>query len=356
MSSFGDRTTAAARRRVAAVLGQLSLRADAIADQLARTQGLVAWDREQIIGKAQRALHELQGRTLRGPFGGAPVHVIERRQQPLESLAVVWDHLLRGRAVHVSAEARACPAALELLARERGSLGGALTVEGEDADPADLTTRELVGVALAHTRVAIVLDDTDRELAAYILARVSLRRSGLDPRAVKRVFISGGQARLERHLRRLWVGATVGAPQDPEVFAGPVDAAIASKFLAAHERWAAAAGVEVLCPGGRLQIGGDSRSYLAPALLRVAWPPADPLFALSDDDAGWVGPVLMIHPFTSAAAIDVALADGDVAVERRLIIGPRRRSQKGVDPDLPQSQGALMLERLPPGLPAPRPV
>lgn len=347
---------AAARRRGPAVLARLSQRADAIAEQLLRGQGLVAWDREQIIGKAQRALQELQSRAPKGPFGGAPVRVVELRQQPLESLAVVWDYLLQGRAVHVSAAPRACPAALELLAGERLPLGGALTIEGEDPPPQDLATRELVGVRPATTRVAIVLDDTDRELAAYILARVSLRRSGLDPRAVKRVFVSGGLPRLERHLRRLWVGATVGAPSDPEVFAGPVDASLASKFLAAHERWAAAAGVEVLCPGGRLQIGGDSRSYLAPALLRVAWPPADPLFALSDDDGGWVGPVLMLHPLESAAAIDVALADGDVAVERRLIIGPRRRSQKGVDPDLPQSQGALMLERLPPGLPAPRPV
>ncbi|MCA9694975.1 MAG: aldehyde dehydrogenase family protein [Nannocystaceae bacterium] len=340
---------ATARARSLGLLEQLALQTDAIADRLASGLGLVAWDRERVIGGVQRALWALHDGP-RPELVGGRARVIERAAQPLESLPLVWEQLLRGRVVSLSLEPSASAAVRELLASEVAAFAGALIL-----DPLEGSGDPLVGVRPARSRVAIVLDDTDRELAAYILARVALRRSGADPRAVKRVFVSGGAAHLLRHLERLWVGAIAGPPDDADAFMGPVDADAAGKHLAALDGWAASPGVRVICPGGQLHRGGDRRRYLAPALLEVAWPVADPALAL-DPDEWWPGPALFVHALASAAAIDVALSEADIPVERRLVIGPRRRRTRGADDERPRTQGALMIERVPPGLPPPRPV
>lgn len=352
MSLKPERIAAAARARQAALLGLLSARADDIGASLARSHGMVAWDRQKVIGRVQRGLWELRERRFHG-FGGREARVCERRDQPLESLLLVSTLLRQGRRVHLEVEAGASTVVPTLLAELRDELsremaGEALTI-GAPGEPCPEHARdwELVGVLPARPRVAAVHADADRELAAYALALSGLRRGGADPRRVVQAFVAGPLERLERHLHRLWVGAAIGDPDDPENFAGPVDPALAEVYREALAAWSAVPGARVLCPGGQLERPGDPRTYLAPALLRA--PPIEPPPA----HAGAIGPLVVLHP-CEPAALDAALAAcrarGDVVQP----IGPESWRQRVGTPPMQPLQ-PLALGRLPPGLPEPRP-
>jgi hypothetical protein len=203
----------------------------------------------------------------------------------------------------------------------------------------------IVGVAPAQPRVALLEADADPELAAYVLARSCLRRSGADPRGVRRVFVVGNMPRLERHLYNIWVGARFGPAEDPGSFAGPLDEPTAARFLQSQERLTGDRDVEVLCPGGVLERSGDPGHYVAPALYKARFPgptnvpsgPALVLLVCSRDEA-W-------HAFDAA---------GTEGAERLQVGGglPGRDH----DPAIRRIRGALLTERLPPGLPDPRPV
>lgn len=352
MSLKPERIAAAARARQAALLGLLSARADAIGESLARTHGMVAWERHKALGKVQRGLWALREQRFHR-LGGPPARVCERKDQPLESLLTVSALLRQGRRVHLEAEAGASPVVPALLAELRDELsreqaGEALTLGGPgEPCPEEARGWEVAGVAPARPRVAAVHADAYRELAAYALAMMGLRRGGADPRRVVQAFVAGPLERLERHLHRLWVGAAIGPPDDPEMFAGPVDPRLAEVYRAALAAWSAVPGARVLCPGGQLERPGDPRTYLAPALLRA--PPVEPPPA----HAGAVGPLVVLHPCEPAtldAALAACRARGDVIQP----IGPEPwRQQVGTPPMAPLQP--LALGRLPPGLPEPRP-
>lgn len=343
-----ERIAAAARARQMALLGLLSARADAIGEALGRGHGLVAWERQKLIGRVQRGLWALRERRFSG-VGGPPARVCERREQPLEALLVVSTLLRQGRRVHLQAEAGASTIAAELLGELRGELSGELAAEtltigapGEEP-PAPTADWELAGVEPARPRVAGVHADADPELAAYALALACLRRSGADPRRVVRAFVAGATQRLERHLHRLWVGAAIGPPEDPEAFAGPSAPAHAHAYADSLSAWTGHPGVRVLCPGGQLERPGDARVYLAPGLLRA--PPTV--------DLRVAGPLLVLHP-CEPAGLDEALADARRRGLEILALGPEAWRQRVGTPTLtplmPVAPG-----RLPPGLPEPRP-
>ena len=111
-----ERLAAVARLLQSTLIESLALRADAICDELAHEKGLglVAWDREHVIGQAQRQLFALRERRFGRP-GGEGVRIMERRNQPLECLEPVWRHLRQGRRVRVEAEAGSCVQVMELL-------------------------------------------------------------------------------------------------------------------------------------------------------------------------------------------------------------------------------------------------
>jgi hypothetical protein len=205
-----------------------------------------------------------------------------------------------------------------------------------------------IGVEPRRERVALVQADADRELAAYVLARACLRRTGFDPRVVHRVLVVGPAERLERTLRRLWVGARMGPVDDQQAFAGPVNEDRAERYLAVEAAWCAAEGVQSLCAGGRLQKAGDARlCFIAPALLRAPLETANPL-------PNPLGPMLILHPITEAAEADAQLEHLSSAGQGRLRFGSKPR-QITLRSDDRQLHGALLVERLPPGLPEPRP-
>ncbi|MFZ6177227.1 hypothetical protein [Nannocystis pusilla] len=352
MSVKPERIAAAARARQVALLGLLAARTDAIGESLARTHGMVAWDRHKTIGKLQRGLWALREQRFHG-LGGPPARVCERKDQPLESLLIVSTLLRQGRRVHLEVQAGASAVVPELLAELRDELsreqaGEALTIgaAGEPA-PDEAGAWERVGVTPARPRVAAVHADADRELAAYALALSGLRRGGADPRRIVQAFVAGPLERLERHLHRLWVGAAFGPPDDPEMFAGPVEPALAEVYRVALAAWSAVPGARVLCPGGQLERPGDPRTYLAPALLRA--PPIEPPPA----HAGAIGPLVVLHPCEPAtldAALAACRARGDVIQP----LGPEAWRQRVGTPPMAPLQ-PLALGRLPPGLPEPRP-
>lgn len=352
MSLKPERIAAAARARQAALLGLLSARADDIGASLARSHGMVAWERHKALGRVQRGLWELRERRFHG-LGGPPARVCELRAQPLESLLPASMLLRQGRRVHLEVEAGASAVVPALLAELRDELSRELVDEAltigapGEACPEHARTWARVGVAPARPRVAAVHAEADRELAAYALALSGLRRGGADPRRVVQAFVAGSMEKLERHLHRLWVGAAIGPPDDPEMFAGPVDPALAGVYREALAAWSAVPGARLLCPGGQLERPGDSRTYLAPALLRA--PPIEPPPA----HAGAIGPLVVLHP-CEPGAFDAALAAcrarGDVIQP----IGPEAwRQRVGTPPMMPLQP--LALGRLPPGLPEPRP-
>jgi hypothetical protein len=360
----------AARARVPEFAEQLALAADAIGDALAAEMHLVAWDREQLVGLVQSRLQSVWAQRP-VDIGGLPARVLERADQPLEALEAVWSLLLQGRRVLVQHEEGACLAALEpLFELARGLPTDALVVEREactDDSPSmsrgsagmsasqraarvtedDPSTWPRLGVVKAVPRVAWVDESADRELAAYVLARTCLRRAGMDPRGVKVAYVAGGVDLLERHLRRLWVGAQFGPASDPVSFAGPVDRATRDGFVVAHAAWCARANVKAWCEGGVLDRTGDDGHYLAPAA-----------FVMGDDDARGVarpriiGPMLVIVRTTAELAraeIEAAARDGAQVVQ----VGGRPIAYAK---DVRLFRGAVLVERLPPGLPEPRPV
>jgi len=319
--------------------------ADAIADDLAQRFGMAAWDRIRLIGQIQRQLVTLREQRFRS-LGGPPVIVTERRDQPLECVEPVWSFLRQGRRVFLQLEPGADGPVIDVMRSMAEVIGQSQLVLG-GAPPA----AESGGVAPAGPRVAIVQGDADLETAAYVLARACLRRTGFDPRSVHRVIAVTPLPRLERHLRRLWLGARMGPPDDPHAFAGPVVDAQASSFMAAIAAWRAYPGVTTVCDGGRLlrPDSGPGQRYLAPALMRldVAEGVAGPAVA---------GPLLVLEH----------VAEDDEAERRAAHLAPRADRgtvmrfgipRKGIAlrPLDRQIRGALLVERLPPGLPEPRP-
>lgn len=361
-----ERIAAAARALGPELDLTVALHADALARSLEREHGLVAWDREQIIGLLQRRLAKLREQRFR-ELGGPNVRVIERRRQPLESIDLAWRHLRRGRRVRVEHEPGACTAALDLLRLVSRVLRDAVKAdvldvaspawEQGDAEPSASSSAfriamehpddpmfwPIVGPRRSSARVAVVEATADRELAAYVLARASLRRTGVDPRNVKLAYVMGLDDRLRRHLQRLWVGATMGPAGDPGSFTGPVEASVRAGFLSAHEAWSAYDGVEVLCPGSELERAADPQHYLAPALYVVDWPVPD---------LPRVGPMLVLVRCDDAQALAGAEAAAREGGEI-IVLGGQKNRYPG---DVRLIRGALLVERLPPGLPEPRPV
>ncbi len=315
------------------VLHALAAAAEDIACTLGR-RGYVAWDRERVLGAAQREFQQLARRQV-SPGNGESVHVVERANQPLEALAVVWRALRAGNHVHLHTEPGALPTVAELVSPLVGNIPGSGQLSIAAPGPIPPT----IGVHPAQTRVAIVDAEADRELAAYLLARVSLRRCGLDPRAVKRVFVCGEHASLLRRLQRLWLGVVIGSPDSHRSFAGPLPKDIADTFILTLSNLAQLPHARVRCPGERLHTDDQTRTYVTPALLEIPWdadtslPPELP------------GPILIVHTFKFQVTLEGALSAEAIARERQLIVG---------DPTEPH--GALMVERLPPGMPPPRPL
>lgn len=343
-----ERIAAAARARQTALLGLLAARADAIGDALARSHGLVAWERQKLVGRLQRGLWALRERRFHR-LGGPPARVCERREQPLEGLLLVSTLLRQGRRVHLEAEAGASDVAAGLLIELRDELpdlaAEALTIARPlEAPPADVAGWELAGVAPARPRVAGIHPEADPEVAAYTLAIAGLRRGGADPRRVVRALVAGPTERLERHLHRLWVEAAIGPPEDPEVFAGPVEPALAAAYAASLAAWSAVPGTRLLCPGGQLERPGDPRTYLAPAIVRA--PAGEPTPATA-------GPLLVLQA-CEPAALDAALAACRARGEEILALGPEPWRQR-VTPGPQAPLQPLAPGRLPPGLPEPRP-
>jgi hypothetical protein len=361
-----ERIAAAARALAAELDMRIALHADAVARSLEREHGLVAWDREQLIGQLQRRLAVLRERRFR-ELGGPNVRVIERRRQPLESVDLAWTHLRRGRRVRVEHEPGACTAALELLRGMghalRDAVGADVLEVAErswdfaDAEPSASSSAyrialehpddpmfwPVVGPRRTAPRVAVVEATADRELAAYVLARAALRRTGADPRNVKLAYVVGLDDRLRRHLQRLWVGATMGPADDPGSFTGPVEASVREAFLAANAAWEADENVEVLCPGCSLERAADPQHYLAPALFVVDWPVPDLPMA---------GPMLVLvrcDDRQALAGAEAAAREGGQIIA----LGGKHGRYPG---DVRLIRGALLVERLPPGLPEPRPV
>ena len=329
----------AASRLDAELAEQLALRSDALADDLRTRYQLVSWDREQVIGRAQQRTRALARRKV-GSRPGEAVIVYERPSQPLESLDMVWLWLKRGRQVRLSYGADACAPYLDLMRGLAGQLPvGALTV---DTAPVEAMPKAAVGVREAGPRIALIDRDADRELAAYVLARTCLRRSGFGPRSVRRALLVGPVDLLRRHLGRLWVGAQLGPADDPASFAGPVTAEQCKAYLRACEAWTSHGDVDVWSEGGHLERTDDhARVYVAPAAFGVTGQiPALPL----------VGPMLVVASVEPDQAEQVLAHNAALGGDAIAIGGPPRNDV------VRHVRGALLVERLPPGLPEPRPV
>lgn len=340
-----ERLAAAARALQRNLLELVALRADDIAAALADELGMVPWDREQLLGRVQRDLRGLIERRF-AKLGGDPVRIVERRRQPLECITAAWEQLRRGRRVAVEGELGATSAGQALLAEIAKTLGEQwLVVARPDAPlPEPAASWPEQGVVLARTRVAYVQPEADPELAAYVIARACLRRTGFDPRAVHHAVVSGPRAPLERHLRRLWVGARMGSPADHSAFAGPVSEEQARRYEDDLSRLSALE-IDTLVSGDRLEHPGAGGVCLAPALFAVEDASLDALDV--------EGPILVLH--------DCGASRGERELDRlappghgRVHIGkPPRHATLG--PDDRRYEGALLLERIPPGLPKPRP-
>lgn len=342
---------AAARRVFPTFAERLALRADQISAALADELYLVAWDREQLIGAMQARLAAMATRAATAVPRGADTkigaRIVERRVQPLEAIELAWECLFAGRRVQLSAEPGACSATTALVADMASLLpAGAVAIAGREpvsGEPPEAAAWPLRGVTPAVARIAWVDATADRELAAYSLARTCLRRSGVDPRAVRIACVAGPTDLLKRHLVRLWVGAQLGPASDPGSFAGPVDEATRDAFVVAQAAWLADERVELWCAGGVLEHAGASAPFVAPAAFAVDWPP--PTLPMA-------GPMCCIVRCTEAQGHETirAAASGGAAVVQ---IGGRPLADIG---ELRHIRGAVLVERLPPGLPEPRPV
>lgn len=341
-----ERLAAAARALQRVLLELVALRADELAQALADDLGMVPWDREQLLGRVQRDLRELRERRFTR-LGGEPVRIVERRLQPLECVAAAWEQLRRGRRVAVEGEPGVTSAGLKLLAEIGETLGEPwldVAVSGRALGEAAAAWKE-EGVPHARARFACVQPDADPELAAYVLARACLRRTGFDPRGVHHVVLAGPHAALERHLRRLWVGARMGSADDDSAFAGPVTEEQARRFEDELSTLSALEHVETLVPGDRLEHPGAGGVCIAPALFADD---SEETIALAP-----VGPVLVLHhcpPAEAEALFDRLAPPGHGRI--RLGKAPRRGA---MGPDDRWYEGALLIERVPPGLPKPRP-
>lgn len=337
-----ERIAGAAREVAPLLLERLAVQADALASGLEDALQLVAWDREQLIGQVQMRLTAQLRQRVRVDAPGR-VRIVERRMQPLEAIDAVWSWLRRGSSVRLEFEHGTCEPAIRLMRGIAKVLPeGALEVATAADELEPMLPR--VGVDAPGPRVALIEDDADRELAAYVLARTSLRRSGAGPHAVKTAYVIGPTDMLQRHLVRLWVGVEIGSPSKASSFAGPIGAELLDRFLSACEQWRAHAVVEEWCAGAILDRAGDDPScYAAPALFATRWPaPVLPL----------VGPMLLVVECDA----DQARTAYDAAMQARgqaIQIGGRPGLYAG---DTKHIRGALLVERLPPGLPDPRPV
>lgn len=335
---------AIARRIYPAFAERLAFRADAVSQALARELMLVGWDREQLIGAMQERLASMtkaaSGRNDSRESTGA--RVLELRRQPLEAIEATWECLLRGNPVVFGSEAGACTAAAELIAELAALLpSGALAAV--DAAAFAAHAWPLAGVTLARPRIAVIDAAADRELAAYTLARACLRRGGVDPRRVAVAYVVGPTDLLKRQLHRLWVGAQLGPADDPESFAGPVDAATREAFVAAQQAWRADERVQSWCEGGLLEGAHDDVPLLAPAAFACDWPlPAHPL----------VGPMCCVVRCSEEQA-QAAIREAVAARVALIVVGGRPLD---VPTEVKHIRGAVLVERLPPGLPEPRPV
>ncbi|MEM9454605.1 MAG: hypothetical protein AAGF11_10530 [Myxococcota bacterium] len=343
MASSAEQIASAARVLGPELSRTLTLHADELVDSLATQLELVAWDREQLVGQVQIRLADLH-RTRPAVRHGPAVRVIERRTQPLEAIDTVWGWLRRGRRVRLELEPGACMGTAELM---RGMISrlpmGALEVTTELSDPRPAGHVE-GGVDPPGPRIAVLDADADRELAAYVLARTALRRSGMDPRAVKQVYAAGELELLERHMRRLWVGVSIGPAEDHRSFAGPVSPSVRDRFLVSYDLWRRHPDVRVWCPGGVLERTGDPAHYLAPGLFVVSWPaPEIPT----------VGPIVVVVACQGDAQLHEAAQQAQAQHGQVVQIGGRPGRMPGA---VRHVRGALLVERLPPGLPEPRPV
>ena len=357
-----ERVAAASRLLQGDLLEALTVAADAIADDLGARLGMVAWEREEQIGSAQRRLLELREQRF-AHHGGEPVRVRELCDQPLEALAVAWRELRRGRSVHVESEAGASPGVYRLLRPMSELLGeGLLGVSAPGVLDHPHADWPRIGVAPRRERVALVQLDADHELAAYLLARTCLRRTGFVPGVVHRVVVVGASTRFERTLRRLWIGARMGPVNDPRAFAGPVDEARADRYLVSEAAWRERRGYTTLCAGGRLERPDDGGGcFLAPALLRGPTLDDPAQLPARVDEPQLAGPLLILHPVAGPRPEQL----GEQLLEHLAGEGYGRlrfgRARPGMLPsshpsaDSRQIHGALLVERLPPGLPEPRP-
>jgi hypothetical protein len=344
------RLAAAARALQPTLFDALALAADSLEDELAERFFMVPWDRVRLIGQAQGVLTRLGERRFAADELGGPLrHVIERRALPLESIGDAWTELRAGRRVVVSGEAGSCQGALELLRRMGEVLGGRLLTVVEsatDVPPEAVATEP----AWAGPRIALVQPDADPETAAYVLGRTSLRRTGFDPRAVHHAVVAGPSARLERVLRRIWLGARMGAISDETAFAGPVGPGAATAYLDALAAWAEHPGVRTVVEGGPLRRpdADEHRRYLAPALFVLERAEVGPAPTV-------VGPMLILEPCEAGEADD-RLRRLNPPTRRGTVLrfGEPRRGMV-LNPFDRQVRGALLVERLPPGLPDPRP-
>lgn len=335
---------AAVARRIYPVFAErLALRADAMSQALARELMLVGWDREQLIGAMQERLGSMTEAPPRHESRDASgARVLELRTQPLESIEATWRCLLLGRQVVFASQPGACTAAGDLLA-ELAALLPTGAVSLVDEATFDEHAWPKVGVVEARPRIAVIDASADRELAAYTLARACLRRGGVDPRRVAVAYVVGPTDLLKRHLHRLWVGAQLGSADDPESFAGPVDAATREAFIAAQKVWRADERVQSWCEGGLLEGASDDTPLLAPAAFACDWPvPQHPL----------VGPMCCIVRCSEDQSRE-AISD---AVASRIALVHVGGRPLDVPTEVKHIRGAVLVERLPPGLPEPRPV
>lgn len=347
------RIAAASRALQGPLRDALALRSEELSKELAERHFVVPWDRQRLIGQVQQALWSLsEERFALAPREG--VRVIERAAQPYECVEAAWRALRHGQRVWVDRESGACLGGIELLRAMGEVLGYGVLRVGEAPGAMDeaVSTWEEVGVDLAPRRVIAVGADADPELAAYVVARAALRRTGFDPRCVHRVLVAGEQGRFERHLRRLFVGVRIGGPDDPEAFAGPVRPDQAEAFESDLADWREGSGIAEVCPGGRLEAGrGDAEQmYLAPALFvadgeELRGPQRDPR-----------GPTLILQR--------VAEGGLETLLRQTLDAVPGPSAWVWVSETKPRLQaaakdrwvsGALEVARLPPGLPLPRP-
>jgi hypothetical protein len=359
-----EHVAATARALGPALLELIARSSDELADELADGLGMVAWDREDQIGAVQRRLLEFEdtGERVLGR-SREPCLIRELREQPLESLDLAWRALRRGRRVHVEFETDACVGVARILGELAGRFPeGTIALTPPGVLEHEHSSWRRIGIEPRHGRVALVQADADRELAAYVLARACLRRTGFDPRAVHRVIVVGPSERLERNLRRLWVGARMGPVDDEHAFAGPVDDGRAQKFAEAERAWRTRESVVTICPGGQLEHAtrASASSFLAPALLRAPVVQDD---RLPEGEPNLCGPMLVIYPIPISPSTpdEIAAARGERLLDHfagrsldRLRFGNKPRDVT-LRPNDRQLHGALLVERLPPGLPEPRP-